>query len=82
MSYDRFLTTPGPNAEVYEILDSGEHVVACFTTDSVNGRTPDETAYGNLLDFSEYHDGEFTVRRLAGETFGKAQHGVGEGFDG
>lgn len=67
----------------YEVVAAtGPDPVLKFHTGSVNGKSPDDTAIGNLLDFSEYHDGVFALRRRGGKTFCYAHGGVGWNAEG
>lgn len=75
---ERLLADPNaPGAIDYEIVDAAFNVAVAFRTGSVNDRTPSDTAIGNLLDYSEYHDGVFAVRRKGAKTFAYAHGGVG-----
>lgn len=60
----------------------GGDPVAEFATEGADGRSADETAIGNLLDWSQHHDGEFVVYFVPGHDRGNvalcaAQAGVG-----
>ncbi len=57
----RLLTDPkAPNAQAYEIQRNGR-MVAWFLTGGVNGKTPDETALANLADWSDQHQGAWSL---------------------
>lgn len=64
MSWDRFLLDPdAADARCYEIR-GGVYRTEVFTTGGVNGKSADDTAIGNLLDYTESHDGTFTLYYL------------------
>jgi hypothetical protein len=74
---ERLLALPNVAAAIdYEIVAADGTVAVAFRTGAVNGKTADSTAVANLADFSEYHPGEYSVRRRGGETIAHAHGGV------
>ena len=71
------LNSAANDAATYVVRnEAGGHALV-FYTGGVNGKSRDDTAIGNLADFTETQDGTFTVWRvgLVSTLLATAQHG-------
>jgi hypothetical protein len=75
---DRLLIDPqAPDREAFSIhRPSSFCATVTFVTGGVNGKSPEDTALGNLADFSEYVPGVWELHGPTNELLATAEHGI------